>query len=344
MDSKLARELKAGEIAPVYLFYGTETFLIDEGCAEVEKQALCGESSEWNRTVLDLEEVSIQDLVREAETPSFFGGRRVVIGKNAWFLTAIRVKEKVEHQPEELLRYVADPLMENVLILTVPAEKLDARKKVVKEMKKHVREVACQPLAPKALLAWVSARLQQAEARVHPQTVELLIQQVGGDLRLLAMEIDKLTTYVGKERTITPEIVNELVPRTLEQDVFKLVDRVSRRKIGEALAIFYDLVDNREEPIRILSLIIRQFRLMLQVKVLAEEGKVEREIATVLKVHPYPVKLALQQARTYSENRLRELLFRSIDADDAIKSGRLDKILAVERLLLSMSERTRVES
>ncbi|SFS70005.1 DNA polymerase III subunit delta [Marininema halotolerans] len=338
MDLKLMQELKAGQIAPVYLFYGTETFLIEEGCTAIEKVALQGESSEWNRTVLDLEEVPIQDLVREAETASFFGGRRVVIGKNAWFLTTTRVKDKMDHRPEELLHYVSDPLTENVLILTVPAEKLDARKKVVKEMRKRVREVNCQPLAPKPLYQWVNDRLHQTGVKVHPQTVERLIQQVGGDLRLLAMEITKLTTYVGAERTITPDIVEELVPRTLEQDVFKLIDRVSRRRVGEALAIFYDLVHHREEPIRILSLIIRQFRLLLQVKVLAAEGKSEGEIASLLKVHPYPVKLALQQSHSFPENRLRHLLFYAIDTDEAIKSGRMDKHLAMERLLLSVAE------
>ncbi|MFC4076768.1 DNA polymerase III subunit delta [Salinithrix halophila] len=338
MDSKLERELKAGKIAPAYLFYGTETFLIGQACTRIESQVLSGESSAWNRTVMDLEEVPIQELIQEAETPSFFGERRVVIGRNAWFLTAARGKEKVDHRPEELLRYVERPLEENVLILTVPAEKLDARKKVVKELRKRVREVVCNPLEPKELSAWVAARLGETKAKIHPQAGERLIQQVGQDLRMLSMEIDKLAAYVGAGGTITPDTVAELVPRTMEQDVFKLVDRVARRQAGEALAVFYDLLCNREEPIRILSLIIRQFRLMLQVKVLSEQGKGEREIASLLKVHPYPVKLAFRQGRSYSEETLRNLLSRSIETDRMIKSGQIDKTLAVERLLLSVAE------
>ncbi|WP_169713669.1 DNA polymerase III subunit delta [Paludifilum halophilum] len=333
---KLYQELRQGTVHPVYLFYGSETFLIEDACQRIRNQVLPSDHSSWNESVMDLEETTIQELVQEAETPSFFGERRVVIGKNAWFLTASRGKEKVNHRPEELLRYAEDPLPENVLILVAPAEKLDSRKKTVKELKKKVREVAFHALEGKELVSWVTQRLKSTGVKVHPRTGERLIQLVGNDLRLLHMEIEKMAAYAGKEGTITPETVSDLVPRTLEQDVFKLVDRVVRRQTGQALSVFYDLVYNREEPIRILSLIIRQFRLMLQVKVLAKQGKSEREMAALLKVHPYPVKLALRQGKSYPEKTLRTLLARSIDTDQAIKSGRVEKTLAVERLLLSV--------
>lgn len=337
MDRKLIQEIKSGRFAPVYLFYGTETFLMEETLKRLADSVLgAGEDRDWSHTVMDLEEVPVQDLVMEVETPSFFGGRRLVVGKNAWFLTPTRGKEKQEHRPEELIRYAEQPMEGNVLVITVPAEKLDARKKVVKELKKRVREGAFHPLDSKELSRWVGEKLKETTVAVHPRTAETLIRQVGGDLHLLDMEIRKLVTYVGTSGRITPETVMDLVPRTLEQDVFKLVDRVARRKVGEAMAIFYDLLQNREEPIRILALIIRQFRLMLQVSVLAARGISERDIASSLKIHPYPVKLSLRQAKAYSEDMLRNLLSRSIEADRDIKSGRIDKTLAVERLILSV--------
>ncbi|PTX64833.1 DNA polymerase III delta subunit [Melghirimyces profundicolus] len=337
MDRKLLQELSSGRISSAYLFYGSETFLMEEAMKRLEDQVLAsGENRDWNHTVMDLEEVPVQDLVREAETPSFFGERRLVVGKNAWFLTASRGKDKQEHRPEELLRYAREPLSENVLVITVPAEKLDARKKVVKELKKHVREAVFQPPDARGLTRWVNDRLKRTGARIHPQTTETLIRQTGGDLRLLDMEIRKLAIYVGPSGTITPDTVAALVPRTLEQDVFKLVDRVARRKTGEAMAVFHDLLENREEPIRVLALLIRQFRLMLQIKVLAGKGLSEREIASQLKVHPYPVKLALRQGKSFPEKTLRTLLHRAIETDQAIKSGQMDKTLALERLILTV--------
>lgn len=336
MDQQLAQELKQGKIAPLYLFYGTESYLIEETCRWIQQRVTADDANEWSRTVMDLEETAIQDVVREVETASFFAEARVVVAKHAWFLTGTNKKSKVDHRLEELSRYIQTPMEENVLILTVEAEKLDNRKKLVKELKKTVRVAAFPPLEAKDLERWVSKRIRQAGLHPQPQAVDTLIRHIGSDLRLLDAEIRKLSTYVGAGGTLTPAGVKELVPRTLEQDVFQLTDRVAQRRTGEALAIFYDLLANREEPIRILALVIRQFRLLLQVKVLARQGKGEREIASLLGVHPYPVKLALKQGRSFPEEILRTLLERSIAADREIKSGRIDKVLAVERLLLSL--------
>lgn len=343
MDQQLAEELKEGRFSPVYLFYGTESFLIDETSRWIRQQMISDASDVFSQTVMDLEETPIQDVIREVETASFFAEARVVIAKHAWFLTGARKKNKVDHQVDELLRYIQAPVEENVLILTVEAEKLDARKKVVKELKKKARVAAFPPLDGKDLNRWVTKRIRQAGLKPDRQAAAALIQNVGSDLRLLSGEIEKLAVYVGNGGTLTPREIAELVPRTLEQDVFKLINQVAQRRTAAALAIFYDLLANREEPIRILSLIIHQFRILLQVKVLAEEGKTEREMASLLGLHPYPVKLAMQQGRSFSEEVLRNLLGRSIAADHDIKKGRIDKVLAVERLLLSLETMGKVE-
>lgn len=338
MNNELSAEVEQGIIHPVYLFYGSETFLMEDICKQIQMKVIGTEGTEWGRTVVDLAETPIQDLVREAETPSFFGQHRVVIGKNAWLLTGVRKKTNVNHQVDELVRYIRNPVEGNVVILTVPADKLDTRKKVVKELKSHVREGVFPPLMGKELLAWVKKRFQQTKRDIHPQAGECLIQRVGHPLRLLATEIDKLATYTDATQCITPELVCELVPRQMEQDVFKLVDCVTKRQLGAALAIYHDLLRNREEPVRILALLIRQFRLLLQVKGLTAQGRGEREIASLLKIHPYPVKLAAQQTPHYPEKLLRFLLIRAIDADIAIKEGRIEKTIAVERVLLSVME------
>ena len=278
MDRKWIKEIESGWYAPVYLFYGMETFLMEEAIKRLEDAVLgVGEDREWNHTVMDLEEIPVQDLVLEAETPSFFGRHRLVVGKNALVSHLCTGQERTRAPAGGAgpLRHPT-PAKGMSLVLTVPAEKLDARKKVVKKLRKQVREVVFHPLDSKELPRWVAGKLKETGVEVHPKTGEVLIRQVGGDLRLLDMEIRKLATYAGPSGRITPETVTELVSRTLEQDVFKLVDRVARRRVAEGIALFYDLLQNREEPIRILALIIRQFRLMLQVKVLAAKGMSER--------------------------------------------------------------------
>ncbi|MFC7440654.1 DNA polymerase III subunit delta [Laceyella putida] len=336
MNQELLRELKQQKIHPVYFFYGTEPYLIEEALAALEAQLMPGEDEFGNRVALDLEETPIQMLIQEAETLPFFGERRFIIGKNAQFLTAGKGKSGVSHDAEALIHYLKNPLATSVVVLTLHSDQLDKRKKVVKELLAGARTMQFESLKGKEVVEWVVRRFRERHVQIATEALKELVILVGNDLRLLHQECEKLATFVGEGGTVTTEIVSELVPRTLEQDVFKLTEKIAERKLDEAFHIWHDLLFQKEEPVRILALVIRQFRLMLQVKALAGQGRGEREIAQQLKVHPYPVKLALRQGRAFSETQLRSLLALAIAADQEIKSGKVDKELAVERLLFRL--------
>jgi DNA polymerase III subunit delta len=334
MDQQWLQAIKKGKIDPIYFFYGQEHFLLEETVNWLCRQLAPTPDHVGSVVCFDLEEVPIQTLVQEAETLPFFGERRLIIGKNALFLTPLKAKGGVDHQTDRLLTYLADPVRENTLLLIVPSDKLDKRKKIVKALEKHASTLSFPPLSEHELPRWVQKRCKQLGVEIQPQAAEKLLLLVGHHLCLLQQECIKLATYVGQQGTITPATVSALVPRTLEQDVFQLINRVACRRVDEAFQIWFDLLYRREEPIRILALLMRQFRLMLQVKVLSQQGFPEKEIATQLKMHPYPVKLALQQGAELTESRLRSLLAKAIMTDQEMKAGKMDKTLAVERLLL----------
>lgn len=333
VEQSLWREIQRGHIAPLYFLYGVETYLIEQTCQLLRQALITEENQSWNLVILDLEEVPVQDLVQEAETPSFFGDRRLIIGKNANFLTTSKGRDAVSHDVERLQQYLEQPLTDNVVVLTVASEKVDKRKKIVKLLEKQAKTVKFDPLTGKQLAEWLLERSKELGFRMEKQALIRLLELVGPDLNLLDQECRKLVVYAGKGGTVTAEMVEMLVPRTLEQDVFKLTENIAQRNLAKAFQIWEDLLFQKEEPIRILALLIRQFRLLLQVKSLAERGLGEKEIASELGVHPYPVKLAMRQINSFSESHLRQLLLLAIETDQAIKAGKVDKTLGVERLL-----------
>ena len=103
----------------------------------------------------------------------------------------------MEHRPDELLRDAKEPLATTVLVLLVPEEKLDTRKKVVKMLEKAVRTVRCAPLEGKELEKWVVDRFRRHGVQSQPEAVRRLIRQVGSDLRLLHNECAKLAVMRG---------------------------------------------------------------------------------------------------------------------------------------------------
>lgn len=334
---KVVKQIEQGDGSPLYVLYGTETYLLEEMLTHIKKHTLSDGNDDFNYAVFDLEQTPVETLIEEAETLPFMGEKRLIVGHNAWFLTGSRGKMEVDHQLDVLTSYAASPLDSSIIVLTVQHDKLDERKKLVKHLKKYGTAVKFAPLDQKELPAWINRKMQAFGVSINPDASARLIRLIGTELQLIQQECAKLATYVGEGGTVTVEHVNTMIPRSLEEDVFKLVDYLGKMHIEGALGVFYDLLKKREEPLKILSLITRQFRIILQVHELSSRGYSQKQIASQLGLHPYPVKIAAQQGGRFSDKALRTLLLEANRTDYAIKSGQKEKALALEWYILSVN-------
>lgn len=136
---------------------------------------------------------------------------------------------------------------------------------------------------------------------------------------------------------VTASIVDELVAETVEQSVFTVIDYTAKGRAGDAVRLYHQLLRQKEEPLAILALLTRQFRQFFQVKTRLAKGYTQKEMASQLKLHPYVVKLAMQQVKALTTTQLRQALIVCEETDYAIKTGQADKELAVELLLLRLA-------
>ena len=323
------------EMMPVYLCYGKETYAMREFVKRLTEQAVALEYADVAVSRFDLTETEIGAVLEDAETLPFLAPRKVVIAENALLFTASR--ESPEHDTERLLEYIQSPAEYTVLVFTVAAEKLDQRKKAVKKLKEMNCLVEFPAMNHAELVQWITARCQEAGCRISADAAEQIIVNAGAELSLIAPELDKLCTFAGNGGMIDREAVNELVSVNAEQNVFALIDEIVRLQAGQAMSRFYELLKRREEPVKILMLLARQFRIMLQAKELSAAGFGEREIAAELNLHPFSVKMALQQGKTFSQQTLSRVLAELAELDYRMKSGKTDKIYALERFLLKLA-------
>ncbi len=142
-----------------------------------------------------------------------------------------------------------------------------------------------------------------------------------------------------KKRKLMSTIVEKLVSKSLEQNIFTLIEKVVQRKLDEALRIYYDLLKQNEEPIKILALLAGQFRLIYQVKELARRGYGQQQIASFLKTHPYRVKLAAGHADKFTDEELTNLMRLIAEADYQMKTGGMNKSLLIEMLLFHLNDK-----
>lgn len=333
------KKIKKKQFESLYVLYGSESFLLNETKQLLIKYALDDEESEFNLSTYDLEETPIEVALEDAETFPFMGEKRLIILNNPFFLTAEKSKSKVEHNIKKLESYIQEPAPYSIVVFAGSYEKLDERKKITKELKRKAAVVEAKRLNEQELTSWVRERAALNGVEIEADAVQQMLTLAGTNLFMLTTEVDKLALYATEGKKIDIQMVEKLVSRSLEQNIFALVDKIVHRKIDEAFRIYYDLLKQNEEPIKILSIISGQFRLIYQVKELARRGYGQQQIAGFIKVHPFRVKLAAGQAQLFKDEDLTEIMKLLADADFQSKTGGMNKELLIEMFLFRLQGR-----
>lgn len=338
MDYKNAlKRIDKGEYAPLYVCYGSETYLIRELIERLTNRLVNPDDRTLAVSRFDLSETPLDALLDEAETLPFMVPRKLVIGTNASFLTGAKDSGKIEHRLDRLAAYMNSPAEFTVIVLTVDAEKLDERKKLVKKLKELDALVPCAHLSEAELVRWIEQHAAQAGFAFAPGVAERLILYAGTGLQGLSKELEKCALYAGQGGTLTEDALEQLVTRTIEQNIFALIEHIVQLRMEQAFAMLSELLRRKEEPIKIVMLIARQFRIMFQVKDLSQQGYSQQQIASQLGLHPYAVKVAAGQAGRFDAKRLAAILQQLADLDYQMKSGKIDKVLGLELFLLRLA-------
>lgn len=335
MDAAAAiKRLKQGDVRPVYLCWGQETYLMREFIQAAVTHLVAGQDTEFAASKYNLQETPLAQVIEDAETAPFLSPVKVIVAEEARFFTGAKEKTGADHDTELLLEYLRRPAEHSVLIFTVQADKLDERKKIVKAVRDLNGVVDCAVPGAGELHAWISRQAADLDFRIEPDAVEFLVLNTGARLQQLRVELEKLSAYAGKGGTISKEDAMQVVVRSAEQNVFDMIDEIVAGRTGRAVAMLHELIRQREEPVKIVALLVRQFRIILQAKELAERGMSHQQMAGLIGVHPYAAKLAVQQGSRYSFRQLAAILDRLADLDYRMKTGKVDKVLGLELFLL----------
>lgn len=333
MFTKAWKEIANGKIAPVYCIYGEETYFIDETIERIKKALSVHEEVEM--TIFDLEESPVDFVIDEADTYPFLSDRKLIIAKNATFLKAAeKGSEKVEHDVKRLENWLNHPSDFAVTIFTAPYEKLDERKKITKLMKELSVMLHAEALGEKDLAVWIQSEVASFEKKIEDEAIDKLVEMVGENMNQLQREIEKLVLYLGEDKMITSDLVENLVAKTLEHDAFKMLNAYLAHNVSEALRIYHDLLRQKEEPIKLVGLLANNIRTMNNVYYLHKKGYPPTQISKQLKIHPYRVKLMLEKRNRPSEERLLKALNELAEIDILLKTTGGNRERYLEMFLL----------
>lgn len=324
--TELKNNLKQGNLSNVYLITGKERVFIKE-IQMAFKDIMSSEERDMNFSSFDLEEVALADVINEAISAPFFGERRLVFVEHPYFLTGEKVKNAVEQNSDLLLKYIQNPTPSTIMVIFASYDKLDSRKKIVKQLKKSAVTVNAGQMEGPILTRAINNDLKNDGYQIEPAALDLLVNKTKGNYSLIINQLDKLKMYALQSKKINQAAVSELVPQSLEDNVFDLMTEILNKNIYKAEELYNQFLLQKIDPILLVAIIISQLRLLIQVKIMSERGLSESSIAKNLRLNPYRVKYSYRQARTLDRRRLQVMYGDIVNLDYQIKSGQGDKEL-----------------
>jgi DNA polymerase-3 subunit delta len=234
-----------------------------------------------------------------------------------------------------LLPYLADPNQSTCLVLT--AEKLDSRTKFAQALKKQAEVVQFWKLFDNDVPRWIMTRAKQQGYSMSAHTATELMEFVGNDLRQLDNELKKIIAYTSTKE-ITSQIVQQVVGDIRERDIFELVDAVGGGKVIDALRILNQLLIEGEQPLKILAMMTRQFRLLWKLKatLVTQRGLSARQLAGIVGVSPRSVEQLQRQVKRFSQVQLKNGMRRLYDVDRGLKSSANSPKILLEEVVIDL--------
>ncbi len=304
----------------VYLLYGTKQYRINEEIKKISKNI-----DKMNISRYDLNNDALKNVIDDCETYSLFQDKKIVIADNANVFTGTTSKDS-----EIIEKYLNNINQSTILIFIVHNEKIDSRKKITKLINKNGKVLEFNDeLNVESLI-----KEQLKDYNIEYKNIKLLIDRVGTNPLIIQNEIDKIKIYKGEDRNITKEDILNLTIKKVEIDIFKLIDDIVKGNKEDAIEIYHEMLKANEEPLKIVIMLANQFRIIYQSKELLKKGYSEKDIAAILKIHPYRVKLAIQNSRTYNDKTLLKFIDELANIDLGIKTGTMNKNLALELFIL----------
>ena len=313
----------------IYLLYGKEELLIQKEIDNIKKE---NELNDLDVNEYELDTVSLKEALEDAETISFFHDKKAVILNHCTFLTGTTKKGSIEQPIALLEEYIKHPNPSTILILVVFSEKLDERKKIVKMLKKEVivkelNQVANQEQFVKDLFHGY---------QISRDDLNLFQKKVGNHLELLEQEAEKLKMASFQEKIITTELIQDITIQTIDLDIFGLIEAIVLKQKEKAMMMLDEMIKRGEEPLMILIMLANQFRIIYQAKELYQKGYTEKNIASMLSIHPFRIKKALEKGRMFSSEILLSYIKQLAELDYQIKNGGINKRMGLELFLLGL--------
>ena len=297
--------------------------------------------SDLNYSYFDMKEASYAEVELDLVSLPFFADKKIMILDHLLDLTTAKKRYLTDEELKQFESYLENP-SESTRLVIIAEGKLDSKRRLVKLLKRDSQIIEATTPKEQDLKRYFSSQAQELGLQFVGDSLDQLLLKSGYDFGESQKNLALLQAY-KEDGQITLEEIEEVVPKSLQDNIFDLTQMILKCQIDQARNLVKDLRLQGEDEIKLIAILLSQFRMYSQVKIFSEEGQSESQIVASLsdlsgrKVNPYQVKFALRDSRRLSLSFLKQAMMTFIEADYAIKSGTYEKDYLFDLALLKVA-------
>lgn len=315
----------------IYLFTGTSEIFIKNRMNRIIQSF-----NKYEYTIIkyDMETTSLSTMLSDAITVPFLEELKIIILKNPKFLTKSATSTKDEIKA--MLKYLKSPCDSTLLIIDATNTVINQSNEIYKMLKNVARIIDYPDPEEIELKGWIVRSFDANGIDIKDDALTLLLEYIGDDQARLSQEIDKLSSYVGKGGTIRKEDIKLLVPKNINNEIYLLIKAIINHDLALTNQIYDNLITHTKDSLTIFSLISNKFKELLSTYRLLKYGYSQSDIAKFYNVSTGKAYYIVQEARAFKLSDLEFYIDKLAELDYQIKSGKLDKTIGLELLLLKL--------
>ncbi len=312
----------------IYLLYGEEYFLLKEKIEEIKSKLNVD-----NIISIDFDYSNIQNILNEVCYIDLFNTKKLLIVNNFTF------KKLKEEDEKDLIKYF-DNLNDNVIIFKCVDKNLDLRKNIVKKFNNVAEVCYLKKLDRFELFNYLKEMFKREKYKISDELIRKIINDCGynnysENNNYIFDEVNKLMLFTLMEKEINTKDIEEVILKNTDNEIFNLINAVTRKDIEATFDEFKIIKELNIEPTIILTSISKQFRTLLQIKILNSEMGNDG-IAKKLGLNPYAVEIISKNINLYTIDNLVDILDKIFYADEKMKSENIDKYGILEQFFIDL--------
>ena len=324
---ELDNDIKTGKFKKAYLLFGEERYLINQYKDKL-RAAIVDESTElMNLNIYDGQSVNVNDIISAADTAPFFSDYRLLLISDTGLFKDGRKDDTTK------LAEVIKESGEGIVFLFFN-EKVDKRNALYKAVKKYGYCCELNGLKEREIISFIT---DYSKGRLKGSTAAYFVRNIGTSLENLTGEYNKLIAYVG-DGEIKKEHIDTACSKSDEINIYDMVDAIGGKNTEKALDIYNNMLFAKNEPVAIMGMISRQFRLILKCKYLQMSKKYNyRQVAAELKMNEFVAMKCCSQSKNFKLSTIMSAIEDCAKCDSDFRKGLIDIKLGVELIIIKYS-------